>query len=108
MAYSEALAQRVRKALARRKGIAERKMFGGLAFLYRGNMMVGVLGDRLVARVSPERYEALLKRPEVSKMDFTGRPLKGFLYVGPKALAGTGLRRWLDEAGRFAASLPEK
>ncbi len=74
MAYDEGLAQRIRKALDDRPGIAERKMFGGLCFGLNGNMACGVTGDELMVRVGPDGHADALKRPHACKRDFTGRP----------------------------------
>ena len=84
MAYSEALANRIRGVMGNRR-ISERKMFGGLCFLLQGKMCCGVLKDLLVVRIDPANSAALLKSPHVRPMDFTGRPMRGFLYVGPGA-----------------------
>ena len=109
MAYNEALAQRVGALLARRRGITQKKMFGGLCFLVDGKMLCGVERNRMVVRVGPERYEALLKEPHVKPMDFTGRPLRGFLYVlAPGFKTPAQLKRWVDLSCAYAASLPKK
>ncbi|HLB24673.1 MAG TPA: TfoX/Sxy family protein [Dehalococcoidia bacterium] len=97
MAYDERLAERVRAALAGRKGIAERKMFGGLAFLLDGKMCIGVLNDELVVRAGAERYAAALKSAHARPMDFTGRPMTGMVYVAPAGVTrGPALRRWIE------------
>lgn len=107
MAYDEKLAERVRKAMATRKRVTEKKMFGGLAFLLGGRMCCGILGDDLMVRVGPERYAAALTRPHVRPMDFTGKPLSGFVYVGSTGVkTGAALAKWLREATEYAASLP--
>lgn len=109
MAYSEELADRVRDALRGRSGVAERKMFGGLAFLLDGRMFSGVLGDRLVVRVGAEAGGRALERPHTTPMDFTGRPLKGYVYVAPAGLeTAAALERWLAPAMAFVESLPPK
>lgn len=109
MAFDEKLAQRVRALLAGKKGISEKKMFGGIAFLLSGKMCCGVLNDDLVARVSVEDYAAALGKRNVRPMDFTGRPMKGFLYVSPAALlTSRALQAWLDQSTRFIDSLPAK
>ena len=109
MAYSENLADRIREALAHRPELTERQMFGGLSFMVGGNMCCGIVKDDLVVRVDPERYEKALARPHARPMDFTGRPLKGMVYVGPEG-CGTDeeLKHWLDQALSFALSLPPK
>lgn len=106
MAYDEKLAARVRRALAKRKGLSEKKMFGGIAFMLRGKMCCGVLKRDLVIRVGADRYEEALARPHARPMDFTGRALTGFIYLGPHGyLTGRALRRWIDQAVEFVASL---
>lgn len=109
MAYDEKLAARVRKALSRYKAVAEIKMFGGLCFTLRGNMCCGVLKDDLVLRVAPEAAAKYLAEPNVRPMNFTGRPMKNFLYVGPKGYASAAaLRKWIKRSVGFALSLPSK
>jgi hypothetical protein len=106
MPYDEELAGRVRKSLAARKRITEKRMFGGLAFLMRGRMCCGVLGDDLVVRVGPERYAAALSRPHVRPMDFTGRPITGFIFVGPRGVkTEAALAKWLREASEYISSI---
>jgi hypothetical protein len=109
MAYDAALAQRIRGIVASRKGITEREMFGGIAFMLDEKMFVGVIGDDLLARVGPEGNAAALATPHVRQMDFTGRPMKGYVYVGPKGIArAANLRKWLDACAAFVATLPKK
>jgi hypothetical protein len=109
VAYDEILADRVRDARGGRPGLTERKMFGGLAFMLRGNMCCGVLGEELVIRVPAEEGEAALAEDGVRPMDFTGRPMKGFLLVGDEQLADdASLGRWVDRAVAYAGSLPPK
>ena len=84
-------------------------MFGGLCFLIHGNMCCGVLKEELVLRVEPERARALLTRPHTRPMDFTGRPLKGFVFIEPGGLrAARQLRTWVSMAQSFAQRLPRK
>ncbi len=109
MAYDETLAERVRRSLRGEKQIAEKKMFGGVAFLLAGKMSVGILGKDLVVRVDPKEQDKLLRYPAVRPMDFSGRAMRGFLYVGPKATAtGAGLAAWVRRGLAFAKSLPAK
>jgi TfoX/Sxy family transcriptional regulator of competence genes len=109
MPHSDTLVRRVREALADQAAVVEKKMFGGLTFMLHGNMCCGVAGERLVVRVGPDRYEQALARPGVSPMDFTGKPLKGFVYVASDALASQeDLQAWVEEAKQFALSLPAK
>jgi len=109
MASDEKLAERVRVALKGRRGIAEKKMFGGVAFLSRGNMLCGVVGSDLVVRVGPDAYEEALARPHAREMDFTGRPMKGMVYVAPAGVrTARQLDAWLERGLAFARSLPAK
>ncbi len=109
MAYDEGVAQRVREALSEHKNITEKKMFGGIAFMLSGNMCVGVVKDQLMLRVGPQQYEELLKMKHVKKMDFTGKAMKGFIYLQPEGFAeDDDLTIWLAKAFSFVSSLPEK
>jgi predicted dithiol-disulfide oxidoreductase (DUF899 family) len=84
-------------------------MFGGLAFLLKGNMCCGIVRDRLMVRVLPEKYEALLGEPHAGVMDFTGRPMKAFLFVKPEGYESDGgLNFWLDRAVEHSDSQPAK
>jgi TfoX/Sxy family transcriptional regulator of competence genes len=107
MAYDEKLAERIREALGPREDIEERKMFGGVAFLCAGRMFVGITGDDLMVRVGPERYEEALAKPHARPMDFTGRPMKGYVYVAPAGRRTVAsLRTWVELGARFVATLP--
>jgi TfoX/Sxy family transcriptional regulator of competence genes len=109
MAFDEAVAERIREALARAPDVVEKRMFGGIAFMVRGNMCCGVIGDRLMVRVGPDGYEEALSRPHAKPMDFTGRPMKGMVYVEPAGFASAdGLKGWIARAMPFALSLPAK
>ena len=109
MAYDEKLAGRVRKALAGRPGLTESKMFGGLTYMLGGNMCCGVHGNELIVRVGPGRFTEALTQPGARPMDITGRPMKGWVFVGPAGWrTETGLRRWVDQGAAFALSLPAK
>ena len=109
MAFDEGLADRTRAALGHVRGVTEIRMFGGLCFTVHGNMAVGVTGDELMVRLSPEEGEAALARPGVRPMDFTGKPMKGFVFVGAEGLKTERmLRRWVDRGVEFASSLPPK
>ncbi len=109
MAYDEDLAARVRKAIGRRAGLRELSMMGGLCFMLRGHMCCGVLRSDVVVRVGPEREKALRAKSGARPMDFTGKPLRGFLFVGPGGhRTDVSLRAWIREAVDFARSLPPK
>jgi TfoX/Sxy family transcriptional regulator of competence genes len=109
MAYDEGVAQRIREALADEQDLLEKKMFGGVAFMLRGNMCCGVVGDELMLRVGPDGYEDALARRHARPMDFTGRAMKGMIYVASKGFeADEDLEGWLARATAFAGSLPPK
>ena len=109
MAYDEHLAARVREQLAAERGLAEKAMFGGVAFLLDGNMAVGLSGDELMVRVGPDHSDDALARPHTRPFDMTGRPMKGWILVGPDALsAERELAGWVSEGVAFARSLPPK
>ena len=109
MAYDEQLAGRVRGVLARRKDVSEKKMFGGLSFMLGGNMCCGVDKDNLMIRVGPDQHEAALAQPHARPMDFTGRPLRGMVYVGPDGYrSDEALVKWVQRGVDFALSLPPK
>jgi len=109
MAYDEGLAQRLRECLADRADVTERKMFGGLCFLVGGNMAAGIVGDELMLRVGPAAYAECLARPHAREMDFTGRALKGMVYVAADGLSeDDALAAWLARGVDYAASLPAK
>ncbi len=109
MAFDELLADRARGVLAPREGVSERKMFGGLCLMVGGNMACGVLGDELMVRLDPADAERAVEEPGVRVMDFTGRPIKGMIYVGSERLTSDeGLAEWVEAGADHAASLPPK
>ncbi|MBD3670436.1 MAG: TfoX/Sxy family protein [Gammaproteobacteria bacterium] len=109
MAYDEGLAERLRLALSERKGLTEKRMFGGLAFMLHGNMCCGIVESELMLRVGPENYGVILAKPHARQMDFTGRPMKGFVFISEEGYEeDVQLKQWLDIALTFVASLPPK
>ena len=101
MAYDPALAQSVATApAARGLTVMQKKMFGGVAFLLDGKMALGVLGAQVVVKVQPARRDALLRAHVESRvMDFTGRGMRGFVYVDGSVASEPGaLGMWIDEA----------
>ncbi len=109
MAYNEALANRIREALARERGVDEIKMMGGLCFMIGGHMALGIVGEELVIRVGPDGYERALGREHTRKMDFTGRSMKGFVFVEPAGIrTKRSLASWVAPAAAFAKSLPPR
>ena len=109
MAYDEHLAERIRSIVGSGGGITEKKMFGGLCFLSSGHMLVGITGDDLMVRVGPDNHEAALGRPHVRPMDFTGRPMKGMVFVEPQGLStDAAIAEWIELAAAFVSTLPPK
>lgn len=109
MAYDEGLATRVREVLGEQPGLAEKRMFGGLAFLVHGNMACGVRGDDLIVRVAADTAETAMGEPAVRPFDLTGRPMQGWLLVDANGHAqDEDLHRWVDRGLAYATSLPPK
>ncbi|MDH6493094.1 TfoX/Sxy family protein [Streptomyces sp. SAI-127] len=109
MAYDEGLAERIRQYLGADPGVTEKRMFGGIAFLYQGNMAVGVTGEDLMVRVGPDAADAALARPGARVFDMTGRPMRGWVVVtGSAVTEDEALSAWIDAGSAFAASLPPK
>ena len=109
MSYDEKLAERIHPILQRRHGVTDKKMFGGLAFLLDGRMCCGVIDQDLVVRVGPDRYDGALRRPHTRPMDFTGRPLTGYVYVSPAGCrSDESLAEWISWGADFVATLPAK
>jgi TfoX/Sxy family transcriptional regulator of competence genes len=109
MAFDEALAERIRRGLARKKGIEEKKMFGGIGFLLHGNMLVGVWKDSLIVRLDPEKYDDSLLEPHVSEFNITGRSMKGWVLVAPQGVEDDGpVQAWIERAETFVGKLPKK
>jgi TfoX/Sxy family transcriptional regulator of competence genes len=110
MAYDEALAERIRELIGSERGLAEKKMFGGLAFLVNGNMSVAASGQGgLLVRVDPDESEALVRKPGVEMMEMRGRTMAGWLRVESSALrTKKQLLPWVERGVGYARSLPPK
>ena len=109
MVYSEQLANRLRKILSAFKGVTEKKMFGGLAFMLYGNMCCGVVGDTMMIRTGPDLYETTLQKSYARPMDFTGRIMRNFVYVDPEGIqSDESFQELVNLAINFASSLPRK
>ncbi len=107
MAYDERLADRIRRAVGPRDDVSEKKMFGGVAFLLDGKMFCGIVGSDLMVRVGRERYEAALRKAHTRPMDFTGRPLPGYVYVSGAGCRGASLANWIEQGAQYVAAMPE-
>ena len=109
LAYSESLARRIRQVFGHRRGITEKKMFGGVCFLLNGNMCVGIWKSSLIVRLGPEQAAAALQEPNVVEFDITGRPMKGWVMVEPDGLeTDEQLGHWVQRAVEFVEALPKK
>ena len=102
MAYSEDLANRIRIAFIDQRVVEEKKMMGGLTFMVNGKMCVGILQDDLMVRLDPAVYDAALRKEGCREMNFTGKPMKGFVFISPNGTSSKkGLDYWIDLALDF-------
>lgn len=109
MAYDEGLAERIRTVLLDTPGVVEKKMFGGIAFMLHDHMFCGVVDEMLMARVGVDNQASSLAQPHVRPMDFTGRPLKGYVYVDPDGIeSDSALAYWVELCADFVCTLPPK
>ena len=101
------LLETIRSLLSQEQGISEKKMFGGVCIMHRGNMLCGADNrDFFMVRVGKEQYEEALQREHARAMDFTGRPLRGMVYVDVQSRAE--LAEWLEMGLAFTRTLPKK
>jgi TfoX/Sxy family transcriptional regulator of competence genes len=109
MAYDRALAERVKKVVSEIEGISAKEMFGGIGFMLNGNTACGVIGDDLIVRVGAEAHADALSRPFVRPFDYSGRSMKGWVYVAPEGCRDeSDLRAWVQMGVDYAGSLPSK
>ena len=110
MAYDERLAERVRDLIDLRPDVVEKKMFGGVGWMLRGNMAVGASSKGLlIVRVEPEESEALLREPHVGPFGHSGaKPMTGFVLVETEGLSEDEFADWVDRGCDRALSLPPK
>jgi TfoX/Sxy family transcriptional regulator of competence genes len=108
MPLSESLAARIRDTLVHNGGIAEQRMFGGLCFLLRGNILVGVRRDSLIARLGELEASKALTKSYVIQMG-TRHPMKGWVIIGPDGIdTDRQLASWIEKAIEFVEPLPAK
>ena len=105
MAFDESLAGRIRDALARKRVVEEKKMFGCICFLLNGNALAGVWKNALIARLGPDKGEEALREPHVRQFDITGKPMRNWVVVEPE---GDQLKDWIERAMKFVKTLPGK
>lgn len=109
MSYGRQLADRVRHTLGKQRGLVEKRMFGGVVFLLRGNMLVGIWEQSLIARLGPDAAAQALQEPNVRAFDVTGRPMRGWVMIDPDGLdRDADLAAWLARAQEFVETLPGK
>lgn len=102
------LEDRLTKSLAAHKPVAKR-MFGGLCFMVRGNMLVGTFRGGMMARVAKENHAAAVKLPGASAMEMKGKVMEGFILIDAKAVeTETAMKRWIDMALAYNTTLPVK
>ena len=109
MPFNPQLLERIRQILANRNDVVEKKMFGGVAFMVRGHMACGPHNDDLLVRIGEEAASKVMAEPHVKPMMFTGKPLKPFATIQAAGIkTDDQLRRWVEMAAEYAASLPAK
>lgn len=109
MPYSEVFAEQIRNVLGNKQFMSEKKMFGGIAFLLKGNVLVGAWKDSLVLRLGTEAASIALRQPYVRDFDITGKPMKGWVVVTPPGLEDDDqLSEWIERAITFVGKLPPK
>ncbi len=109
MAYDEKLEVRIREVLKGRKGVSSKKMFGGVCFLCDEKMFVGIVKNDLMVRVGPENHNKAIAHKHARSMDFTGKPMIGFIYVAPAGLkTRKDLAKWVEMGRVYAMELPAK
>lgn len=109
MPYDEKLAERISTILKGKRGLVQKKMFGGIAYMLKDKMFVGIAKNELMVRVLDEKYDEYLKKPNVRLMDFTGRPLRGFLYIdSPGFKTDKQLAKWIDVGIEYVMKSPSK
>lgn len=109
MVFDDQLADRIRQQLGNCRGLTEKKMFGGLAFLLNGNMCCGVHGQELIVRLDPAQTAQALSQQHTRIFDLSGRPMKGWILVQPKGLADEAdLAKWVNVGVEYASMLPAK
>ena len=109
MAYDEHTAERIRTVLTGKAPFSEKKMFGGIAYMVRGHMTVGINKEDLMVRVGKEAHDDAVAQPHARPMDFTGKPMKGYVFVNPDGYqTDADLAAWVDRALAFNATMEAK
>ncbi|MSR53695.1 MAG: TfoX family protein [Gemmataceae bacterium] len=109
MPFDEILAERLREKLAHRKNVQEKNMFGGLGFLLKGNMLVGIWKEALIVRLGIEEFEDALMQPHARVFNITGKTMRGWVMVDPPGvIEDEQLDYWIQQAWKFVAKMPAK
>jgi TfoX/Sxy family transcriptional regulator of competence genes len=109
MAFDEGLAERLQDYFQDKSDVEAKKMFGGLCFMVSDHMCCGIVGDMLMCRIGPDNYDDCLKQQHAGERDFTGKALKGMIYVSPEGLeSDIDLHKWVKLCESFVNSLPAK
>ena len=108
MAYDEKLAKRIDELVKGKKGFTSKEMFGGVGYMLKGNMCVGVHKNDLIVRFDPKITEQVMNKKNVKPFDITGRPMKGWALVSEEGLKGNELKKWFELALGFVRELPAK
>ncbi len=109
MAYDEKLAQRITNLLKPHKGVVEKKMFGGIAYILKDKMFCGIIKNELIVRVPAGDFENYLKKPHARIMDFAGRPMRGFLYIERNGIkTDKQLMKWIETGIEYIKKSPPK
>ena len=102
MAFNEQLSNRIREALAEVAQVEEKQMFGGICYMVNEKMCLGVVGDEMMCRIGPDQYEAALEEPGCREMIFTGRPMRGYVFVAQQAMRSTtAFNYWIKASLEF-------
>ncbi|CAN5479308.1 hypothetical protein BH11PLA2_BH11PLA2_47660 [soil metagenome] len=109
MPYDQFLTDRIRTVIGRKKNILEMKMFGGVGFLLKGNLLVGVWKDSMIVRLDTEEDELALRERHVRAFDITGKPMAGWIMVAAEGVANDDeVDGWVQRAVKFVSKLPAK
>lgn len=109
MAYDEVLAERIEEHIGDHPAVTSKKMFGGVAYMFQGNMAVGVHKDSLMIRFEKEAHDSVMAEPGVAEFDMTGKRMRGWAVVDAEAVADDDtLASWIDRSIEYAESLPPK
>jgi TfoX/Sxy family transcriptional regulator of competence genes len=112
MAYNEKLSNRIREAMAHLPRVEEKYMFGGVCYMLNGKMCIGVVQDEMMCRIGPDVYEEALERKGCREMVFTGKPMKGYVYVSEEGMKSKkDLEYWVNlciDFNKKAKAAPKK